>query len=92
MKRAAWMVFQAAAIAGLMWLQVTGGPPDKTPPIVFLLLVNVVIVAFLTALLTRAADRLTRSFRRRPIHQVSETQGEGLGLGARGRLPGNLPE
>lgn len=92
MSRLLWMTFQVAAVAGLMWFQIAAGPQDETPPLALMFVIDVLIVAGLTALLTRGADRLARAFRRRPIHQERQPEGERLSLGARRRLPGNLPE
>lgn len=66
MKRLLWMIVQALAVGGLTWMFVNpDGPPTKDPPPspVFIVIVSIVIVAFLTALWTNVSDWALRTAR-----------------------------
>ncbi len=92
---AAWWIMaavQVLAIGGLTGLQASA--PDFPPgKLALAFAVNVVVVAFVTAVLTNLATRAVRRVRRvgRPLAHESEAQGEGLRLGGLGSRPRQLP-
>lgn len=90
MSKLLWMIGQAAAIAGLTWNAVAAsGNPEKLG--IFLLL-NTIIVAFLTAVIVNLWDWLRRPRTLTRTGQVSEPQRERLGSPAPNWFLGKPPE
>lgn len=75
-KQIVWMVAQAAAVIGLTWIW-HAAKPDS--PLGAILLINIVVVAFTTAVAVNLSDWLRRVFRRHaPLGEERELKGERL--------------
>lgn len=88
MSKLLWMIGQAAAICGLTYCQARD-PLIGSEQVAGLLLVNIVVVAFATALAVNLWDWL---FRRGRPHDVGEPQGRSRGTRRVGRQTCELPQ
>lgn len=92
MSKLLWMALQAAAIGGLTWVQ-SLGPTFEPGRLGLMILVNTILVAFLTAVIVNLWDWLLRlTGVRRPLRHEGEPEREVLRPPAPSWFLGQLPE
>lgn len=86
-----WMTGQAAATAGLVWIQLIS-PGARPEQIGGLLFFDVIIVAFLTAVLANLLDWLRRPRALTRAGHIQETKRQSLPASAPTWFLGQLPQ
>lgn len=77
MSRLLWMIGQAAAVIGLTWIELAA-PGARPGQLGLLVLINVVVVAFLTAVIVNLSDWLRRPRAVAGPGKIRQPQGQPL--------------